>query len=706
MKKMLTGLLVISLLLGTLMPINGFAQKDGGLEKAIKEVKEKLHIPNEFTEFSYNVHTSKNKKVWHMNWREKKDQGGSVEASIDSNGAILSYNFYEYNKDHEKKLPKYTKEQGEKIAEEFIKKIDSKLYDQLKYEEYQDTRIAKEYRYHYIRMVNNIPFYRNDVRIYVNSQTGEVNSFYRSWDDDLTFPNPKKAIFLEEAQKAFQEELGLELIYKYRYDEKQIKPYLVYTTKYHTNYTIDAFTGKKIKMEYPVFSGRMSDEMAKEVASEDTGIQLSPQEIKAVKEASKLISKEEAEKIARSTQILNLSKSFKLSNASLNRDWPMKKDFTWHLYFSEERKENGKNIYNYVNVGIDAATGKFKNFYISDPYKEDAKAVFDQEASRKAVEKFLKEFVPEQYAQTKYDENNDHDYFVKGEEKPLSYTFTYTRMVEGVPFRENTIIVRYNAVTGKITSFNIEWFNIKFPSARNVVGMDTVYEKMFQAIGLELQYKVSHGDEISRYNEKSQKVQLVYAIKNGKPVIFDGNTCEILNYDGIPYKEEKEIAYTDIKGHPIEKEIQALADSGIGFEEKAFRPDEKITQRDFFRLFVKILNYYGSNGKDEKSVKEMYAFLIRENILKENEKALKDFVTKEDVAKYAIRVLKYDEVAKLKGIYKYPFKDLEKANKEYIGHITLAYGLGLVKGNDEKFEPKKQISRADAAKIIFEYLNK
>lgn len=705
MKKILTGLLVMSLLLGTLMPINGFAQKDVGLEKAIKVAKEKLHIPKEFTEFNYNVHTSNNKKVWYMNWKSKEDKGGSIEASVDSNGAILSYNFYKYDKDNEKKLPKYTKEQGKKIAEKFIKKIDLNLYDQLKYEENEDKRIAKEYRYHYIRIVNKIPFYGNDVRVEVNSQTGEVNSFYRNWDNDLKFPNPKGNISLEEAQKAFEKELGLELIYKYRYEEEQIKPYLVYATKYHTNYAIDAFTGKKIKIEYPILFGNGKDEMAKEVTSDAAGIQLSPEEIKAVKETSKLISKEKAEKIARNAQILNLNKSFKLSNARLNRNWPMKKDFTWHLYFSEETKVNGKNIYKYVNVGVDAVTGKIKNFYISDRYKEDAKAVFDEGGSKKAVEKFLKEFAPKQYAQTKYDKDNNN-YFIKGEEKPLSYTFTYTRVVEGVPFRDNRITVRYNAVTGKITSFSIEWFNIKFPSAKEVASTDKVYEKMFQDIGLELQYKVSRDNRSDGYNKKSQKVNLVYAIKNGKPAIFDGNTCEILNYDGTSYKEEKDIAYIDIKGHIREKEIQALADSGIGFEEKSFRPDEKITQRDFFRLFVKILNYYGNNGKDEKSVKEMYAFLIRENILNENEKALKGFVTKEDVAKYGIRALKYDEVAKIKGIYKYPFKDIEKANKEYVGHITLAYGLGIVKGNDEKFEPKKQISRADAAKMIFDYLKR
>ncbi|QZY54860.1 YcdB/YcdC domain-containing protein [Crassaminicella profunda] len=707
MKKMLTILLVSCLLLGTLMPINGFAQKDLGLEKAIKVAKEKFDIPKVFTEFDYNVYTRNNKKVWTMTWRNKDHKDGNISVVVNSDGMIMSYNFYKYNQDGEKKLPKYSKNEGKKIAEKFIKKIDPLLLNQLKYQENQENKISQEYRYEYTRIINDIPLYEDGVQVEVNSETGEVCSFYRNWNNGFVFPKPQNLISLQEAQKAFEEKLGLELIYKCRYDEKEIQPYLVYVSKHDENCAIDAVTGEKIKIEYPTLWGNGREEMTKEVSSDSEGIQLSPEELRAVKEVSKLLSKEKVEKIARNTGILGLSKSFELSNARLNRNWHMKKDFTWYLDFKEEKNEKDKKFYNDVYVGIDAITGEIKNFYFTEHYQDKEEAVvYDKEASKKAVEKFLKEFVPDKYKSMVYNTTYDDHYFIKGQKKPLSYTFTYTRMVEGIPFRDNYIKVRYNTVTGKITSFNIEWFDIHFPSSNNVAGIEKAYEKMFQDIGLELQYKRSCKDSSLPYDEKNQEIKLVYAVKAKKPIIFDGNTCEILNYDGTPYKEEKDIAYTDIKGHHAEKEIQALADSGIGFEEETFRPDEKVIQQDFFRLFVKTLNYYGVNGEDEKSIKEMYEYLIREGIIKENEKALNDFVTKEDAVKYMIRALKYDEVAKIKGIYKYPFNDIEKADENLVGHITLAYGLGIIKGNDEVFEPKKEISRADIAKMIFNYLNR
>ena len=53
-------------------------------------------------------------------------------------------------------------------------------------------------------------------------------------------------------------------------------------------------------------------------------------------------------------------------------------------------------------------------------------------------------------------------------------------------FEDNFITVQFDG-NWKITSYNLEWFDIEFPSLENAVSLDKIYE-IFKEIGLELQY--------------------------------------------------------------------------------------------------------------------------------------------------------------------------------------------------------------------------
>lgn len=127
------------------------------------------------------------------------------------------------------------------------------------------------------------------------------------------------------------------------------------------------------------------------------------------------------------------------------------------------------------------------------------------------------------------------------------------------------------------------------------------------------------------------EVKLVYNVKPDKPLIFDANKGVILGYDGKPYKEIKPAEYTDIKGNFAEKQIMALAEYGILMEGKEFKPDEKITRKDFFILLSKTLNYYSPYPASEdvdKDTDQLYRFLIREGVVNENEKAPGSTITR------------------------------------------------------------------------------
>lgn len=713
MKGKISLLLILFMCISMMQPIGAFGEMDKDLETAIKTAKEKLAIPEIFTEFHYDMYTVNQEKIWNLSWSSKKEEDGRIRVSIDTKGRIREYNFYKYTKHEGKKFPKYSRDEAKSIAEQFIKRMDKELLAQLKYQENERDRLAEgTYQFRYTRMVHDIPFYENEVRIGVNRETGDVQYFYLHWTDHADFPQPKDIISLQEAQKAFKNKLGLQLIYRYRYEDNKVKPYLVYTAKGHAHYGIDAFTGEKVEMPYSWIYAMEESKAMDGMSGRGENIQLSPEELKAIEKVATFLSKEEAERRARKIPELQLNPSLMLANANLSRDWPMRDVFTWHLYFREAEENEGKRIYQHTNVSIDALTGDVKSFYVSDHYNEKDEAVYNKKISQEAVEAFLKKFIPDKFKQTFYEEQEDQVIPVmyrEAEKKPLSYTFKYTRKVNGIPFEDNYIMVRYNAVTGKIVSFDVRWFDVDFPSTAHVISSEKVYEKLFQEIQLELQYKGNTRDRRITYGEeekKEQAIKLMYAVKPGKPVNFDANTGKILNDNGTPYQEAKAPKYTDIKGHAAEKQINALAEYGIGFEGNVFKPDARIVQGDFFRLLAKTLNFYGGNEKEKDYMDYMYRYLVHEGIVKEEEKAPEASVTKEEAVKFIIRALKYDEVASIKGIYNYPFRDVKEASEDLVGHITIANGMGIVTGKAGKFAPKEEITRAEAAIMMYNYLQR
>ena len=78
-------------------------------------------------------------------------------------------------------------------------------------------------------------------------------------------------------------------------------------------------------------------------------------------------------------------------------------------------------------------------------------------------------------------------------------------------------------------------------------------------------------------------------------------------------------------------------------------------------------------------------------------------LSRENSAIYLIRIMGIEEVAKLEGIYKSKFSDVE----ENIGYISILNAMGVFNGDENgNFNPKKNLTRADAMIVIYNYLNR
>lgn len=209
---------------------------------------------------------------------------------------------------------------------------------------------------------------------------------------------------------------------------------------------------------------------------------------------------------------------------------------------------------------------------------------------------------------------------------------------------------------------------------------------------------------------KIPEFKAVYTLKSGKPFVLDAYTGNVLDYNGKPYKDNKAPEYTDISGHFAEEQVKTLARFGIiSFSGPEYRPNEMIVQKDYLMILSNILdNYYGpviKEDSEQDDINEMYKQLIREGIIEEGEKSPESLVTREDAVKFIIRALKYREVAEIEGIFIVPFSDEEDIAPVLKGYVAIASGLKIVQGSGGKFYPKNNLTRGEAAVMVYNYLN-
>ena len=156
-------------------------------------------------------------------------------------------------------------------------------------------------------------------------------------------------------------------------------------------------------------------------------------------------------------------------------------------------------------------------------------------------------------------------------------------------------------------------------------------------------------------------------------------------------------SYSDIDGHWAKTQIETLAGYGVGFAGGEYKPNDKITQRDFLYLLLKASYTYSDFSDND----ELYNVAKREGLVDERDENAE--VTRGDMAKLMIRFMDAEEFAKYDDIYVSPFKDVTE-NK---GYTAILSAMGVVKGDESgNFHPDNSMTRAEAACVIYNYLNR
>jgi hypothetical protein len=196
----------------------------------------------------------------------------------------------------------------------------------------------------------------------------------------------------------------------------------------------------------------------------------------------------------------------------------------------------------------------------------------------------------------------------------------------------------------------------------------------------------------------------------------DALTGEKVGYNGEIISNKEGSLKERVKGHWAEKEINILANQGI-IDMNQFDMDREITLMEAIKIMVNAKGYdaYRLRGAEElkfgayKPEDSEYKYLqmaVNYGII-ENKTMTFDGgkkVSREEMAELLIKLLRYDKLAKSKGIYTLPYDDRGEVSPERFGAVALCTGLEIMGGRDGKIRPKDNATMIEMAVAVYKAL--
>ena len=628
------------------------------MQKILESVKQRVEIPSECSEFSSRTEEQYGEKVYNFTWNEK-DGNKSVNITCTADGVITNYSIHGFKSDDKNNtpnLPKISESDAKKTAENFLKQINPDFPYEIKIYGSNGSIFGNGYTLYIKTYLNGVLFTNGNGSVNIDGTDGYVMGFDLGYIQ-ADFPSINNAISVDEAKKAYSDKLGLELVYRTYVDEDgNVVAYPVYTQEYDYDKYINALTGDAVDVtNYRYFIGNKS-ESANDAAA-DGG--LTEQEIKELDNIDGLISRTALENKLKSNKLLSIPKNINTDSISLYKNYD--DEYTYSVSMSNDKC----NIY----TSVDAKTGEIK--YYSRWGEDDSKEKNNDDSA-------LKTLAGDKAKEYKYDENSH----------------LYVRYVNGIKVTGDYANVTTN--NGVLTNFSMNYTDTEFPSIENAMSKEDAEKILFDAKDYSIVY-------MQNYTDNTREIIPVYTIDTENINPFTGKFVDYQNKE-ITEDASSKLEYSDIDGHYAEKYIKELAYYGIGFEGGEFKPDEKITQKDFLALLMSI------NGNDIIVLKNnleqanwVYRNSTQNSIISEDERDDDAEVTREEAAVYMIRAIGAENYAKYNDIYVTPFNDVTE-NK---GYIALLSAMGVLSGDGNgNFNPNREMTRAESIIMIYNYLTR
>ncbi len=660
MKRFTALFLVLCIILGA-VPV--FAQNE--VEEVLREVKKRIEIPEDLTEFNYSENKYDESLRYDFYWTNEKGNK-EISVSSDSKGRVVRYNYYEYaDRNYDRVLIDYTLEDARRLADKFLQKAYAEYFDDegdtldlsedviSNYRGYQ-----KNFTIYYDRIHEGLKVESNrvTVRVVATKDKIYIQSVNASLDEDGKYVQGEDVFGEEEQNERYEEKFPIKFYYATDYSGEKPEVKLFYSIeKGYVSY----LTGETLEKErfdrYAITEETAEDSMAMGTLNKNEGF--TPQEKAELEAMQNLIKPEEIEKTLRSLKLLGMTEDMKL-----NEIYTYKSDEDYFVNIGFKGEE--RNLF----AAYNGVTGEIINinsyFTIYDEKKEAA-------ADKNVPEEDIKAFI-RALAGDKVDETAGE---IEVDDTRAGYNLH--RVVNDVAYYENSISVTYDIKDGIIRRYSLNWDKdvSSFPKPDTAIGMEKAREILFEKGESENVY-VNTKDGYAKAVTLAQAVEI--KAENGE--------------ESYSVKNKKTV-YTDVEGHWAEKEIKVLWEHDIYIPGDKFTPNEPITKKDMISIFAGCTGDSSSLYLDSGTV----------GIAKESENAQEDEelnkpVTRKEGFAALCKVLGYGEVAEF-DIYKSSYIDMEAC-----GSAEILKAMGILKG--DKARGEDYLTYAEAAVMVYRYLAK
>lgn len=722
--------------------------KDSVKEAATKISKEKaLEIAKSLVtdastydvgNISLNSNWNNGGKLWTIDMYLRTSPGGSFNVSIDADtGEINSFNIWESYNGTQNFITKMTRSEAQVKAEEYIKnqlKEDASTYELQKEDpnayinNYSGVKQPIVYNYNYIKKINGILFPNNTISIGIDGTSGMVKNFYRGMADTkkLVFPEIKNTISAEKALENYKSNANVLLQYITNYE---YKPYgaakqmviLAYVPGSYVG-MLDAVTGKVLNYDGTVLNTNTAafKNLQEKPAMMVPGIKKLTDKKLTDAQASAI-----GEKFKAVIEGIYKIKFEENNNGMSNYSSSMNAvDSTWNYYWYKNKTNGSTNI----NLSINTLTGHVTSMGFGDyDYSSSGnstvavKEKYNWTKSKEKAVAMLKELLPEQYGFF-VDENIVEPQLDATIKKTLKeYSFSFTRLVNGIRYRDNTISIGVDRETGVIKNFYFNWNDLDFPATDSVISRADASKKYFDQTEAKLAYFLK-----SSYDKNGMAVaggtpQLIYifsskgASLNYGNLVMDAISGKFLDYSG---NEIKPASTSDLNldENWAKRSVELLSAQGI-LRKDAVEFDTGVTRFEAVKMLslAKGMNYYEPSQVTSQSFKDVakdndyYMYIenaVTQKIITSTGADFKgdEKITASEFTQLLVNLLGYSDIAKHSDIFK--VSDMVNVSADMAGYAAVckAFEILPVK-NTAAFDGKAELTYAMAANALYKALS-
>ncbi len=689
MKKILSFVMCLMILCSA-MVVGAEPSSSTELERILLIVKSKIDITDSLTEFSSSVNVNGTKTAYQFFW-SCKDGSQSLEVSCDHMGRIGNYYYYD-NNHSKKKISSVSKQEIIDYCNEFLRKTLPEAYssdgtDILKADiSSYNVNGSLRYSISFPRMKDGIEVRGNlaELTVCVSDDKPYVCNMSAYIDYETQFAQETYEDF--DPETTYMEKFPIELIYRddytfYRGDGADLRTKLVYRLKDNLVGYIRAADGSVAEPDsdaddyrFMAENSMMADTSAGGASSEKNI--LTEAEISEIAVVEELLSVNDIKVILSKLPYIDFDSNMDLASINLSKN----DDGEYFYRLNYNNLKGAKGIeYKYVNAVINAHNGRVTYISNNGSYKEgEGKelTLAQKNAADSKIDEFLKTVVGDSLNEV--------------QQEPVEYANEniyrrYTRIVNGIRYIDNGITLTFDGTKGKVRSYSLNMTDKKFADRTNVISPYMAYKTI-----------LDYAPIVERYI-KCDGIFVKCFTLSKNPMELDAVNGQVLNpdYENIDY------TYTDIEGHWSQNAIEKLGEIQIGIQGEKFEPDRKMTQYELLRLFSGgMMNKYYL----DLSADELYDRLISSGVMTNEEKNPDCYVSREDAFVYMIRMAGMEKVAKLEDIYKLSYTDGSHITSGKIGYAAILSGMKIVNGNGGAVRPLDNITRAEAATMIYKYL--